>query len=1001
MVGADAAPEGEGVPAPGGEGVPAPGGEGVPAPGGEGVPAPGGEGVPAPSPPSVLPLLPSADQVRVGGGVSGQIAVGENNLQIRIGDVHGGEVNVLLPDQRPSVRPRSTPAAVRPRPFPGLLDREDEVEAATTALQSAMPVEFHGRAGLGKTSLLRYLAHHSTVASYPDGVVYLAVRRQPVEDLLQSLFDVFYESDVPLKPSVGQIQQGMLDKRALILLDDVALGREEMGALMDAAPGCSFLFASAERRLWGEGRPIRLGGLPIADALALMERELRRPLTPQEKPAAQAVCTELGGHPQEILQAAALVREEGVGLAEVLNRMRTFAPGEALTTQALSILPEPERRVLAVLAALDDVPVHSDHLSALTGLSEVAPVLQGLQQRGLVQAHSPRYSLTGELGLYLHKHWDIDPWIERALAAFIAWAEEQRTPDRLLEETETILRLLEWAAGKGRWVEVLRLSGLVEGALTLGGRWSAWVKVLQWALEAALTLGDRAAEAWARHQLGSRALCLGDVATARTFLVQALRMREALGDGAGVALTRHNLDVLLGAPVPSEEPSQEPAQEPPSREPPQPPPEAPAAAAPIPPSGIPMAVKIALIALVPILVVVGSLGAWYLWLRPVPTLPPTEVPATLTATASPSPTPTVTPSPTPTNTPTPTPTNTPTPTPTNTPSPTPTPDGVGPAAPTLLVPGPDVQIPCDPYQDEQRVRLEWSAVADPSGIQGYDVYLEAIERRPAVYPSQFASVPVLEISVVCNEVYRWRVRAVDGVGNEGVWSDERDFSLADLSGPPAPSLLEPPEGAEIPCPGGEPVTVGLAWSAVTDLSGIARYDVELVRTPDYPPVPITSTLQVEGNRSRMTFDSECGDRYWWRVRAVDGSGNPGQWSEWGSFRVLTWQETDQVPPPVPVPLGPGNPDLAYAESADCPVTVSWNPVSDPSGVSYLLRLEVAGEGEEWDLVRSISVSDPQWEAVYPDCDMGRVYRWNVRAQDGAGNWSDGVSEWLYYGVPVP
>jgi hypothetical protein len=958
------------------------------------------EEVPTPSPPSTAPLIPSTDRVRVEGRVSGQIAVGDNNLQIRIGSVHGGEVNVLLPEQQPSIRARSTPAAVRPRPFPGLLDREDELQAAATALRSATPVEFHGRAGLGKTSLLRHLAHHAAAALFPDGVVYLVAGRQAVDDLLQSLFDVFFESDVPLKPSPGRVRQGMQHKQALILLDDVALTQEEVAGLMDAAPACSFLLASLERRLWGEGRPIGLDGLPTTDALALIERELGRPLTSQERPVAQALCTGLGGHPLQILQAAARVREEGLGLAEVARQVRASAPGEAVVAQVLPALSEPERRVLAVLAALDDASVHGEYLPALTGLSEVVGALQGLQHRGLVQAHSPRYSLTGELGAYLHKRWDVDPWSRRALAAFIAWAEEQRAPARLLEETGVILRLLAWAVGAGRWGDVLRLSRLVEGALALGCRWSAWAEVLEQALEAALALGDRAAEAWARHQLGSRALCLGDAATARTFLVRALRMREALGDRAGAAVTRHNLDVLLSGPVSSEEPTQEPAREPPSQEPPQPPPEVPASPAPVPPSGVPLAVKIALVALVPILIVVGSLGAWYLWLRPVPTLPPTEVPASPTPTITPSPTPTATPTATPTSTPTPTPTNTPTPTPTptRTPSPTPTPDRIGPAAPRLLAPEPDVQISCDPNQDEQRVQLEWSAVSDPSGVQGYDVYLEAIERTPSVYPGQFASQPSLAVSVACNEVYRWRVRAVDGAGNEGVWSDERDFWLADVSGPPAPGLLGPAEGAEIQCPAGEAVGVGLSWDPVADLSGIARYDLELIRTPGYPPVPVTTTLQVEGNQPQTTIDGECGDRYRWRVRAVDGVGNAGPWSGLGSFRVLTWQETDPVPPPVPVPIGPGNLDPEDSESVNCPAILRWNPVSDPSGVVYYFTLEVKITEEEWGPVRSDYASDPQWEAAYPDCDAGKMYRWHVRAQDGASNWSEGTSEWLHYGA---
>ena len=74
--------------------------------------------------------------------------------------------------------------------------------------------------------------------------------------------------------------------------------------------------------------------------------------------------------------------------------------------------------------------------------------------------------------------------------------------------------------------------------------------MLEWALQAARALGNRAAEAWALHQLGTRALCLLDTATARAALTEALRLREALGDEIGAAVSRHNLQILLGPPPP-------------------------------------------------------------------------------------------------------------------------------------------------------------------------------------------------------------------------------------------------------------------------------------------------------------------------------------------------------------------------------------------------------------------------------------------------------------------
>lgn len=54
-----------------------------------------------------------------------------------------------------------------------------------------------------------------------------------------------------------------------------------------------------------------------------------------------------------------------------------------------------------------------------------------------------------------------------------------------------------------------------------------------------------AAEAWALHQLGTRALLEGQTDAARTALERALVMRRALGDRIGAELTRYHLALLL------------------------------------------------------------------------------------------------------------------------------------------------------------------------------------------------------------------------------------------------------------------------------------------------------------------------------------------------------------------------------------------------------------------------------------------------------------------------
>lgn len=494
---------------------------------------------------------PGNIEAQIKGDISGQVAVG--NYILQIGSVHGGVVNVSPPEKRSLPQARPTPVLLRPRRFPGFLNRNIEVNSATLAFKSALPVEFYGEAGLGKTTLLRYLAYHSLADSFRDGVVYLSAHNKPLGDLLQLLFDAFYESDIPFKPTGGQLRHALQTKQVLILLDDVELKRDEVEGLMNAAPDSIFLLASLERSLWGEVRAVSLKGLALDDALMLVERELERTLNPEERPAAQTLCTSLDGHPLRILQALAGVREEGRSLVEVSQLMQSGSPNEVLTKQ-VSSLPEPERRVLAAMVALGGVPVHAQHLTTMTELPNVEPVLEAMLRRHLVQAHGQRYSLTSTLSETTEQVSNLTSWREKALAYFTTWAEQHRKePKRIMEESDALMQMIDWAIKTGRWKDVIRLGRAVGVVLALFGRWGAWEQVLQWLLQAGSALGDQASEAFALHQLGTRALCIEEGPKAHSYLTKALELRESLGDLIGAEVTRHNLNLLPGTPLPSQD----------------------------------------------------------------------------------------------------------------------------------------------------------------------------------------------------------------------------------------------------------------------------------------------------------------------------------------------------------------------------------------------------------------------------------------------------------------
>ena len=75
---------------------------------------------------------------------------------------------------------------------------------------------------------------------------------------------------------------------------------------------------------------------------------------------------------------------------------------------------------------------------------------------------------------------------------------------------------------------------------------------------AARSIGDRSAEAWALHQIGTRALCIGETRTARAVLGQAVQLRHGLDDAVAVEASQRNLGLVL-APAPAATPAPVPA----------------------------------------------------------------------------------------------------------------------------------------------------------------------------------------------------------------------------------------------------------------------------------------------------------------------------------------------------------------------------------------------------------------------------------------------------------
>ena len=479
------------------------------------------------------------------GAITGQLAIGRYALEV--GEACGARLHQASPPgEGVSARPRPAPVLLRPAVIRGFLGRRVELATALAALESGIPIEISGDPGVGKTAFLRQLAHHSHAASFEDGVLYLSARHQCCDDLVQLIFEAFYASDGVRKPTDAQIRHDLRHTHALILLDDVRLPPQELERIFEIAPACVFVVATRERCLWDVGRNVTLAGLDREDAVLLLERAVERTLDAGERPAALQLCESLDGHPLHILQAAALVRDKRIALEA--------APGEAaLVTELMKPIDERQRRALLALIALPGVPLSVHHMSAIAEVTDLEPAIQALLRLGLVVRQNARYQVAHGVADRMRRREDLKPWIHRAVTYFTAWAARyQRSPAALMEEAEALLRTQQSAAETRRSGEVLRIGRLLEGALILGGRWGAWANVLDRCLDAAKATGDRSAEAWALHQLGTRAVCLGDDGAGRSLLGRAAALRETLRDAAGETVSRQNLAFVLapvGAPV--------------------------------------------------------------------------------------------------------------------------------------------------------------------------------------------------------------------------------------------------------------------------------------------------------------------------------------------------------------------------------------------------------------------------------------------------------------------
>ena len=444
----------------------------------------------------------------------------------------------------PSRSLRTLPLAGLPPPPAEHLDRETEGQAVRAGVGPGRVFELTGSREIGKTFVVRSALRGG--AGMPEGSIYVHAAGKPYSDLLQELHEAFHASSQPAVVGQQRIRPDLASRRALVVLDAIELGRDELRQLAEVLSGCALVLVGREP-LGVEGVSLRLGGLATPDAMALVEQELGRPLQAGELAPAERVCVLLAGHPFELRQATAAVRARKRSFEELAQSLAGDSRAGLARLLAGELSGE-EAAIVSRLAVLRGASTAAEHVCELAG-ADASRMLTALREARLIASDGPRHRIAG----VMHDLGVLDAGeLARATAHFAQWARGARSrPAALLAEAPALLELLRRAADEGRDADVIALGRACDAAFAWARRWQTWGEVLDAVLVAAKRSGDDSARAWALHQAGTVAYCLGDSTYAQEALQEALRARETLGEGDPAAATRHNLEFIAAPPLPS------------------------------------------------------------------------------------------------------------------------------------------------------------------------------------------------------------------------------------------------------------------------------------------------------------------------------------------------------------------------------------------------------------------------------------------------------------------
>lgn len=231
-----------------------------------------------------------------------------------------------------------------------------------------------------------------------------------------------------------------------------------------------------------------------------------------------------------------------------------------------------------------------------------------------------------------------------------------------------------------------------------------------------------------------------------------------------------------------------------------------------------------------------------------------------------------------------------------------------------------------------------------------------------------------------NNVYYWKVQAINSASQAGSWSSTRQF-IVDTP-PPAPALGLPSGGSEY----SQGDTATFSWSGPSGYD-INRYYLRIVKGTDLNTTPAYQDDTITSTSRSATFAGWSPGTYTWAVRAIKDT--PPGYNQttyettisWGQYATRTF--TIKEPPPAP-PVLQSPSDFSIFKKPTS-ITFQWASVS--GAVEY--SLEIDNNFNTPENYHSYSVPAPTTSKTISSPDWSNdVYHWRVRAKNSEGLWGD-------------